>query len=181
MNDIVPALRSELQTLSAQVRGLESAVTAAQERLRKATDRAEKLKALLADYESEAPVESTVSQTELPINSKTETEPQADEAPDWKASTKNARMEQEVTSLLSLRGSVHRSNILNHLVAKGIMGGEKNPLAQLAAFLSNRREVFVPDGRGNFCLRPRGHNEPSPAPNGAGSAGRTVGDANVHP
>jgi len=77
---------------------------------------------------------------------------------------------------------MHRKVILEHLVKKEIMGTEQHPLAYLAAFLSDSREKYAPDGRGNFSLIRPAHHEPPPAPNGAGSAG--VGDAaanSAHP
>lgn len=49
--------------------------------------------------------------------------------------------------------SVHRTKILAHLQERGIMGGEVNPMRQLAAFLSVHRDRFEPDGKGNFRLR----------------------------
>jgi hypothetical protein len=164
MVEIVYALRSELETAVGRIRAFEAAVTAAQERLRTETDKAEKLKALLAVYEGEEQTETTAEQAQLPIPP-----PHALHTDQPRqASTKKARMEQEIIALLSLRGSLHRSAILEHLNAKGIMGGEKDQLAHLAAFLSDNRAKFASDGRGTYSLR---RNEPSPAPNGAGSAG----------
>jgi hypothetical protein len=183
MSDIVPALRSELQAVSAQVRVLESAVTDAQERLRKASDRAEKLKGLLATYEVDEPSRPALSQTELAIIPKASEGPQRRmPTQEWRGETKKSRMEQEITNLLLLRGSVHRSNILDHMTAKGIMGSEKGPMAHLAAFLSDHKETFASDGKGNFCLRRNGPHEPPPAPNGAGFAGmEEAGTTSAHP
>jgi hypothetical protein len=67
-------------------------------------------------------------------------------------STKTSAMEHEVSDLLRDKVQLHRSVILAHLNAKGIMGGEKDQIAHLASFLSDRRHLYVSDGRGNFRL-----------------------------
>jgi hypothetical protein len=67
-------------------------------------------------------------------------------------STKTIRMEQGVVELLAKSGESHRQVILDYLNSHGIMGGEKNPMGHLAAFLSDHRHVFASDGRGNFRL-----------------------------
>ena len=73
---------------------------------------------------------------------------------------------------------MHRKVLLEHLVNKGIMGTERNSLPYLAAFLSEHRTKYAPDGRGNFSLiRPAPHEPPPASPNGAGSAG--VGDTSA--
>jgi hypothetical protein len=83
-----------------------------------------------------------------------------------------------VDELLTLHGTMHRKKLLEHLIDKGIMGSELRPLAYLAAYLSDNREKYAPDGHGNFSLIRPAHNEPPPAsPNGAGSAG--VGDTSA--
>jgi hypothetical protein len=33
------------------------------------------------------------------------------------------------------------------------MGDEKNPMANFAAYLSNWKDIFEPDGKGNWSLR----------------------------
>lgn len=66
--------------------------------------------------------------------------------------SKASRIRSEVTELLANQGATHRKAILNHLVAKELMGHEKNPMASLAAYLSEWRKDFVSDGDGNFSL-----------------------------
>jgi hypothetical protein len=66
--------------------------------------------------------------------------------------TKNEKMEDGILVILRANGEMHRKTILEYLTAQGIMGGEKNPIGHLAAFLSARRGLFVSDGRGNFRL-----------------------------
>jgi hypothetical protein len=66
--------------------------------------------------------------------------------------TKNEKMEDGILAILRANGEMHRKTILEYLMAQGIMGGEKNPIGHLAAFLSARRDLFISDGRGNFRL-----------------------------
>jgi hypothetical protein len=66
--------------------------------------------------------------------------------------TKNERMENGIIDLLRTHGEMHRQALVDYLTDQGIMGGEKNPVGHLAAFLSARRDLFVSDGRGNFRL-----------------------------
>lgn len=56
---------------------------------------------------------------------------------------------------------VHRGEILEHLTFHGLMEGHKNPMANLAAYLSEWRDEFEPDGRGNWSLKesPQGEAE----------------------
>jgi hypothetical protein len=51
------------------------------------------------------------------------------------------------------RGGAHRSDILAHVVGLGLMGHEKNPMGSLAAYLSDWRDEFESDGRGNFVIK----------------------------
>jgi hypothetical protein len=50
-------------------------------------------------------------------------------------------------------GKVHRSLILQHLIEKGLMGREKDPMANLAAYMSNFKDEFASDGAGHWSLR----------------------------
>jgi hypothetical protein len=67
--------------------------------------------------------------------------------------SKAASIKLEVEELLKERGKMHRSDILQHLIDQKLMGHEKKPLASLAAYLSDWRETFMPDGHGNFSLK----------------------------
>ena len=62
-------------------------------------------------------------------------------------------MKAEITALLQQRGTIHRKEILSHLTAAGLMGHEKDPMASLAAYLSDWRDSFDPDGGGNWSLK----------------------------
>lgn len=68
--------------------------------------------------------------------------------------TKGDKVKAEITALLQQRGTVHRKEILRHLIATGLMGHEKTPMASLAAYLSNWNNFFDPDGGGNWSLKP---------------------------
>ena len=49
------------------------------------------------------------------------------------------------------------------LIQRGIMGHEKTPIASLAAYLSDFRDVFESAGRGIFRFRNPDSKEPPPA------------------
>jgi hypothetical protein len=148
MSDIRTTLRAELAATTAAIPSLEGMVTAAQERLRFAADKAAQITVLLAmlDAEAKAKVEAETPTVPLPPAPKPP-------PPEGKVAPKNQRMEEEITALLSLRGTVHRLHILQHLIEKELMGHEKQPLAHLAAFLSGNKDKFASDGKGNFSLR----------------------------
>jgi hypothetical protein len=69
------------------------------------------------------------------------------------AMSKSSRMILEITKLLRQRETVHRKELLDHLIAHGIMGKEKDPMQALAIFLSSHRDQFGFDGAGNYSLR----------------------------
>jgi hypothetical protein len=165
MSDIVSALRSELESSSLNIEAMEAAVIAAQERLRFANDKVDRIKGLLAIYEAEQ-VSLTVT-VPAPPSAENALTPLVDAprvgvrlAPNARPVSKKAQMEREVRELLAMRGRAHRLMILNHLTDRGIMGTEKNPLGHLAAFLSDNRDKFESDGAGNFKLRQRPLLEP---------------------
>jgi hypothetical protein len=62
----------------------------------------------------------------------------------------------EVREFLKNRGPTHRSEILAHITAKGLMGHEKKPMANLATFLSESKGMFAFDGKGNWCVADNG-------------------------
>jgi len=66
--------------------------------------------------------------------------------------TKGDKIKAEITALLQQRAAVHRKEILSHLTTVGLMGHEKDPMASLAAYFSGWRDIFGPDGRGNWSL-----------------------------
>ena len=171
MSELVQNLLHELAAVEADVGKLESEAAKVQARLRIALDKADKLKAVIALY-AEAPSDRPQPQLFTPMSAQSceqgvVTEPVGNQRHGSKASLLKA----EVTHLLDVRGTEHRQKILEHLVSKGLMGREKNPLANLAAYLSDNKDVFATDGRGNFSLRRMGRHEPPPAlERSAGSA-----------
>jgi len=66
--------------------------------------------------------------------------------------SKANRVKQEITSLLSRNHSMHRTEILKHMIERGIMGDEKEPISRLAIYLSGSKDQFVSDGSGNYSL-----------------------------
>lgn len=172
MTDIVHTLRHELVAIEADVAKLETEAAKLQARLRLSLDKAEKVKAVLTLYAGEEIPEqqprlfasfSAGSTATATIVRKVTTAGSS-------GKSKAFQIKVEVSDLLNARGTEHRQKILDHLVGKGLMGHEKDPLASLAAYLSNYKDVFMADGRGNFSLRRDSQREPPPAPEGAGSA-----------
>ncbi len=171
MNELVQALRQELSAVEADISKLESEASKLQARLRSALDKADKLKAVIALYLSDQP-EQPQPQLFIPVaNQAADLAAVAEPVSKQRHGSKASLLKAEVTHLLDVRGTEHRQKILDHLVSKGLMGHEKNPLANLAAYLSDNKDVFATDGRGNFSLRRVGRHEPSPAlERSAGSA-----------
>jgi hypothetical protein len=66
---------------------------------------------------------------------------------------KSDMIKNEIIALLQQRGTIHRKEILRHLTGIGLMGGEKDPMASLAAYFSRWRDIFDPDGAGNWSLK----------------------------
>jgi len=69
-----------------------------------------------------------------------------------RATSKVAVARDAVTSFLREQSKAHRSTILEMLIAKGIMGSEKDPMGSLAAYLSGWRDTMSHDGQGNWFL-----------------------------
>jgi len=168
--NLIRSLRMEMEASIAKANAMEADVKFRQERLRVATEKVERLKGAVAVLEAEAAAEQAEQDTATGADPITPPPPPPPPTTDWRTSTKRARIETEVDGLLSLHGTMHRKVLLDHLINKGIMGTERNPLPYLAAFLSEKREKYEPDGRGNFTLRRPGASESPPAPNGAGYA-----------
>ncbi len=172
MSDIVRTLRLELIVIEAEIPDLEAEASQAQSRLRRSLEKADKIKGVIALYADENVGAPQPQLFEPPLPSQ-ESPPQAAE-PIKQAEqekSKALRVKEGVVELLGLRGTEHRSKILERLIEKRLMGTERNPLASLASYLSDNKDVFVTDGRGNFSLRQREHQEPPPVSHaGAGFA-----------
>jgi hypothetical protein len=70
-----------------------------------------------------------------------------------KVPTKRDRVRDEAAGLMRRLGRVHRNAVLDRLIELKIMGHEKDPLASLAAYLSESRDIFATDGKGAWYLR----------------------------
>jgi hypothetical protein len=136
MNDLVTALRSELAALERELQSDARYV------------KVQRIRELLTAY---APVKDITSKP-TPKQRRGRIRRKAARLP-----SKAQRVLHEVEALLMTRGRLHRKEILAHLVSKGLMGKEKTPMANLAAYLSSWRARFETDGKGNFKLRPEGN------------------------
>lgn len=130
MSELVDALRRELARLEAELRADPRSIKIAH------------IKELLTAYEKERPTSAPES-TPTPERQHPRT--------NGSGMTKAAMMEESIVGLLR-NGQMHRGRILDHLKSLGIMGHEKNPMNDLAGFLSAHRDRFVSDGNGNFRL-----------------------------
>ncbi len=150
--NIIPTLKAELTELEADLR--------ADPRYRKMV----RIRELLADYEADS------GPRPPSLFDKLGTPPShIRERMTARAASKEARIKQELRALFGLHGSVHRTKILEHLIAKELMGHEKNPMAALAAYLSSWKEEFDFDGKGNWSLRA----SPAPIPTTTGAIPRS--------
>jgi hypothetical protein len=135
-----------VQTLHSELEALESERQVLNLKVRTLDLKIQGIKNLLAVYEP------PTAQSAQPSENTTSTEKPNGHGKPPANSTKNDRLENAIVELLRANGQMHRQAILDYLNAQGIMGGEKNPIAHLAAFLSSRRKLFISDGRGNFRL-----------------------------
>jgi hypothetical protein len=133
MSDMINALRRELSQLEAELRSDPRFV------------KVQKIKDLLAEYE---PSQGKVIFSATSVNAGRT----AESAANARSASKAARIKAAIMILLNTKGSVHRTDILQHLVDNGLMGSEKIPLRSLAAYLSEWRADFKSDGNGNFSL-----------------------------
>jgi len=177
MSDIVRTLRHELIAAEGDVEKLRAEIDKLQSRLTHFIDKAESIKRVLGFYASEqvdAPQAGLFASVSALAPPRGDVPGKAHVREKDASVSKAARVKVETSVLLRERGSVHRQKILEHLIGLGVMGHEKNPLASLAAYLSDNRDLFVTDGKGTFALRQTGHQEPSPTPS------RGMGSAEVH-
>jgi hypothetical protein len=181
MSNLINSLREEILALERDIPRLEVGVTKAQAALRGVLEKAERVRGLLALYEADEKSKRPSDQISLSLsegsigtdgvipNALISVYRRAN--PDlhpltpgvlakgvltWGPSsgneTKKDAMVREISALLGLRGTAHRTEILEYLAGKGIDLG-KSPLPTLAAFLSDHRHLFESDGKGNFSIR----------------------------
>jgi len=76
--------------------------------------------------------------------------------------TKWAKVKQAIDDILRERVIVSRRDILDHLIAKGLMGTESKPMKRLGIYLNKGRDTWTSDGAGNWRLK--GPLPPAPKP-----------------
>jgi hypothetical protein len=139
MSDFTTALERELQRLEGEIRQ--------DPRVRRITQ----IRQLLADYQNGGaphnPAPTAAAPTAKVVVSAMRRRGQRVRL------SKRANIRMAVKEFLQEGGTMHRSVILKHLIGQNLMGHEKNPMAQLAAYLSSWRDLFAPDGQGNFTLK----------------------------
>ena len=129
MTTIVQSLRQELAALEADIRS--------DPRYRKI----ERIRALLSEYDDEPQVSVAAQPNVWHRRS-----PMAD--------TKKDRVRGVISEVLTVKGNAHRSELLKTLIDRGIMGQEKDPMASLAAYLSDFKE-FKNIGVGRWAFAPK--------------------------
>jgi len=156
MSDIVTSLRAELTALEDEVRK--------DPRLLKI----ERIRSLLELYKQEASDPAPQMQPphpQPPQAVEAETTQPTRSVPGKSERSKAYRVREHIRSVLDRNGPTHRTRILEDLARADLMGQEKDPMTSLAAYLSEWRDEFASDGKGNFSLRDKG----ASAPNGNGS------------
>ncbi|MGJ0454796.1 MAG: hypothetical protein ACR65T_16430 [Methylocystis sp.] len=130
MSSLIAALREELSQLEAELGN--------DPRYRKAMH----IRELLGEYETKSPAtQKVVEKTSIPP-------PAADVH-----ESKKAKVKREIDRLLRQEGPTHRNRILEVLIAKKLMGNEKDPMQSLAIYLSNFSDDFVSQGEGVWAIR----------------------------
>jgi hypothetical protein len=70
------------------------------------------------------------------------------------AGTKEEKIKAELRRYIQGNGgTVRRLSALKHLMDMGLMGAEKDPMGNLAAYFSHWKDDFSSDGAGNWSLR----------------------------
>lgn len=153
-------MRDVIETLHAELAGLEAELSADVRYLK-----AQRIRELLALYEDrpETPVQAKAQPTKGVKSPRGQTL-NGFWANKSERDSKKRQIRAKVEQLLTERPVVHRGELLEALKAANLMGHEKNPMASLAAYLSEWRDQFTPDGRGNFMLASRAANGATPDP-----------------
>ena len=69
-----------------------------------------------------------------------------------KPNSKNSRVLDRVIAVLQERGPMHRTALLEVLLADGLVGTERKPMNRLASILASNSSLFSSDGRGVYSL-----------------------------
>jgi hypothetical protein len=141
MIDIITPLKTAITELEADLRA-----NPADPRVRKL----QKLRETLAEFEP-TPTLDKLLRPNQPQPNGNGSIPAA--TPNLVAETKAARMKGYIDKALHGNVKVHRTSLLEGLLAAGIMGKETKPLQALAIFLSSNKEDYESDGSGNYSLR----------------------------
>jgi hypothetical protein len=138
MSNIVDALKRELSALETELEN--------DPRHRKIA----RIRSLLAEYGP-----SMQATTDMPVARMTRTPP---------ANSKKVRIREAITSFLAAHPGSHRREILSDLMQKGLLGEEKDPMASLAAYLSDFRSGLQNLGQGHWSLRESAPDAEAPEP-----------------
>lgn len=149
MEKLVPALKAELDKLN-----LELEENPLFKKIRQ-------IEALLTLYEKTEPAPSVAPTAAIkpdltPTENQylAEVEPAITQAPlplapgSVRTNSKVAKVRRAVFDYLTARGPSKRSDILNHLKQKGLMGTEKEPIRVLASYLTTSKDLFENRGAG---------------------------------
>ena len=139
MINIVEVLSGELATLEAELEN--------DPRYRKIA----RIRSLLAEYRMASPTEST----NVSPNRATRTA---------SPNSKKNRVHDAIMNFLAGHHGAHRRELLADLVHRGIMGDEKDPMASLAAYLSDFRSELKNLGQGHWSLKESAPDAEAPEP-----------------
>ena len=141
MNDFVDHMRAEVARLEEDI----------QKNPDRRVLRLDKLRDLIADYELPVPLTTKAVLRQLAsawIKPEFTPPPTGD-----RRLSKRELFRRETSELLKTQGLVHRTKILAHLTEMGVMGKEKDPIASLASYLSESKDIFAHDGKGGWYLQ----------------------------
>jgi hypothetical protein len=136
MSEIVPTLSRELEQLELELDK------------NPLYRRAKLLRELIAGYAEQSPG-TLPQQVMVAPRSVPPTAP----PPNDGSSSKKAMVKREIDRLLRAEGPTHRNRILEVLIAKKLMGAEKDPMQALAVYLSGFSNDFVSEGQGIWNVR----------------------------
>ena len=171
MADLLSSLKDELLAVEADATCLRSEIAKFVERLSAADNKLAALQALIALYDAPPSLPVPTLFPEQVAHSESPDEEQAEKT-ETRLDSGASKVKNVINAVrlhLFCHGKTHRSELLRMLIENKIMGSEKNPLGNLAAYLSDHKELFEPDGKGNFSLRQISP-KPQPAAETAGSA-----------
>ena len=134
--DIVNALRRELRDLESDLEG--------DPRYRKIA----RIRALLTEYSPPTPNAVT------PIARTRATSP----------NSKKNRVHDAIMNYLAAHPGAHRSELLSNLTSQGLLVGQKDPMASLAAYLSDFRSELQNNGQGHWSLKESAPDAEAPEP-----------------